>query len=192
MRTSHSAEEDESAVAALVAVAAATAKSRRSDRASVSPKADESSSRARRERKKPTVYTPQEGVPDREWQPDSSSISPQKKAEKKTEKKDEGPLPPKPKRGRPSRADIAAREAYAAYVAKSNSPPQKERKKPGPKPKKDKEKKPPPKKTTPPKKGPVIKPDTEGVGVLNRLPGTLFDCSACLDINKIKLEKKHE
>jgi len=187
VRTSHSAEEDESAVAALVAVAAATAKSRRSDRASVSPKADESSSRARRERKKPTVYTPQEGVPDREWQPDSSSISPQKKAEKKTEKKDEAPLPPKPKRGRPSRADIAAREAYAAYVAKSNSPPQKERKKPGPKPKKDKEKKPPPKKTTPPKKGPVIKPDTEGVGVLNRLPGTLFDCSACLDINKIKL-----
>eukprot|EP00577_Skeletonema_sp_RCC1716_P003644 CAMPEP_0113431370 /NCGR_PEP_ID=MMETSP0013_2-20120614/33549_1 /TAXON_ID=2843 ORGANISM="Skeletonema costatum, Strain 1716" /NCGR_SAMPLE_ID=MMETSP0013_2 /ASSEMBLY_ACC=CAM_ASM_000158 /LENGTH=1481 /DNA_ID=CAMNT_0000320359 /DNA_START=19 /DNA_END=4464 /DNA_ORIENTATION=+ /assembly_acc=CAM_ASM_000158 len=188
-RSSQSMEEDESAVAALVAVAAATANTRRSDRSAVTPKAEESSTRIRRERKKPTVYSPQEGVPDREWQPDGSSTSPQKKVGKKTEKKDEVPVPPKPKRGRPSRADIAAREAYAAYVAKSKSPPPKERKKPGPKPKreKEKEKKPPPKKATPPKKGPVIKPDTEGVGVLNRLPGTLFDCSACLDINKIKL-----
>jgi len=188
-RSSQSMEEDESAVAALVAVAAATANTRRSDRSAVTPKAEESSTRIRRERKKPTVYSPQEGVPDREWQPDGSSTSPQKKVGKKTEKKDEVPVPPKPKRGRPSRADIAAREAYAAYVAKSKSPPPKERRKPGPKPKreKEKEKKPPPKKATPPKKGPVIKPDTEGVGVLNRLPGTLFDCSACLDINKIKL-----
>jgi len=188
-RSSQSMEEDESAVAALVAVAAATANTRKSDRSAVTPKAEESSTRIRRERKKPTVYSPQEGVPDREWQPDGSSTSPQKKVGKKTEKKDEVPVPPKPKRGRPSRADIAAREAYAAYVAKSKSPPPKERKKPGPKPKreKEKEKKPPPKKATPPKKGPVIKPDTEGVGVLNRLPGTLFDCSACLDINKIKL-----
>mmetsp|Transcript_25217 Transcript_25217/g.37194 ORF Transcript_25217/g.37194 Transcript_25217/m.37194 type:complete len:1132 (-) Transcript_25217:403-3798(-) len=188
-RSSQSMEEDESAVAALVAVAAATANTRRSDRSAVTPKAEESSTRIRRERKKPTVYSPQEGVPDREWQPDGSSTSPQKKVGKKTEKKDEVPVPPKPKRGRPSRADIAAREAYAAYVAKSKSPPPKERRKPGPKPKKEKEKdkKPPPKKASPPKKGPVIKPDTEGVGVLNRLPGTLFDCSACLDINKIKL-----
>mmetsp|Transcript_7715 Transcript_7715/g.11895 ORF Transcript_7715/g.11895 Transcript_7715/m.11895 type:complete len:1482 (-) Transcript_7715:1929-6374(-) len=188
-RSSQSMEEDESAVAALVAVAAATANTRRSDRSAVTPKAEESSTRIRRERKKPTVYSPQEGVPDREWQPDGSSTSPQKKVGKKTEKKDEVPVPPKPKRGRPSRADIAAREAYAAYVAKSKSPPPKERRKPGPKPKKekDKDKKPPPKKASPPKKGPVIKPDTEGVGVLNRLPGTLFDCSACLDINKIKL-----
>jgi len=189
VRSSQSMEDDESAVAALVAVAAATANTRRSSRSADTPKAEESSTRIRRERKKPTVYSPQEGIPDREWQPDGPSTSPQKKGGKKTEKKDEVPLPPKPKRGRPSRAEIAAREAYAAYVAKSKSPPPKERKKPGPKPKKEKEKekKSPPKKAAPLKKGPVIKPDTEGVGVLNRLPGALFDCSACLDINKIKL-----
>lgn len=188
VRISQSAEDDESAVAALVAVAAATANTRRSARSAVAPKAEEINPRARRERKKPTVYSPQEGVPDREWQNDGSSTSPKKNAEKKSENKDEVPMPPKPKRGRPSRAEIAAREAYAAYVAKSKSPPPKERKKPGPKPKKkeEKEKKPPPKKSAL-KKGQVIKPDTEGVGVLNRLPGALFDCSACLDINKIKL-----
>ncbi|KAL3801016.1 hypothetical protein HJC23_002309 [Cyclotella cryptica] len=58
-------------------------------------------------------------------------------------------------------------------------------KKRGPKPgrKKKKKAKKPPKK--PPKK--KILPDTEGVGILNRLPGTLFDCSVCLDITKIKL-----
>ena len=183
VRNSQSMEEDESAAAALVAVATATASARRSDRNVV--KTAEVSARSRRERKKPTVYSPQEGVPDREWQGSSSSSSPKKVAKK--EKTEEVPLPPKPKRGRPSRADIAAREAYASYVAKSKSPPPKERKKPGPKPKKDKDKKPPPKKASQTKKGPVIKPATEGVGVLNRLPGALFDCSACLDINKIKL-----
>ncbi|KAL7485060.1 hypothetical protein ACHAW6_010688 [Cyclotella cf. meneghiniana] len=57
-------------------------------------------------------------------------------------------------------------------------------KKRGPKPgKKKKKAKKPPKKPLKKK----ILPDTEGVGVLNRLPGTLFDCSVCLDITKIKL-----
>jgi hypothetical protein len=178
-----------------VAVAAATAKTvRRSDRrasAETPPKPVENQ-RSRRERKKPTVYSPQEGVPDREWQADGASGTPQKKAAKKTEKKNEAPPLPKPRRGRPSRADLAAREAYAAYMAKSKSksPAPKEKKKPGRKPKKNKDKKPPPKKiASPPKKEAVAKttPNVEGVGALNRLPGSLFNCSACLDINKIKL-----
>lgn len=65
--------------------------------------------------------------------------------------------------------------------ADTKPPPKKRGPKPGKKKKKKKAKKPP----KPPKK--KILPDTEGVGVLNRLPGTLFDCSACLDIGAIKL-----
>ena len=117
------------------------------------------SGRVQRNRKKPTIYDPKTG-PDSGWNREEGTST-------------------------PAAASEATVETIETPVSRSDKPPPKKR---GPKPgsKKKKKKK---KKKTPPKKQakPKILPDTTGVGVLNRLPGTLFDCSACLDIGAIKV-----
>ena len=115
--------------------------------------------RIQRNRKKPTIYDPKTG-PDSNWNA-------------------EGVAAGASASDSPTEAKVKTTEATAA-PAETKPPP---KKKPGPKKKKKKRKK-----KAPPK--PIrqkIVPDTQGVGALNRLPGTLFDCSACLDICSIKI-----
>ena len=116
--------------------------------------------RVQRNRKKPTIYDPKTG-PDSDWNREEGTSTPAAAASGSNVETSETP------------------------IAKPEKPAPKKR---GPKPgskkkKKKKKKKAPPKKQSKPK----ILPDTTGVGVLNRLPGTLFDCSACLDIGAIKV-----
>lgn len=114
--------------------------------------------RIQRNRKKPTIYDPKTG-PDSVW---------------KSEEKPSPPAASTEKANAPEHTEVA--DTTTTPTPKKRGP------KPGKKKKKKKAKKPPKK---PVKK--KILPDTEGVGVLNRLPGALFDCSVCLDIGKIKL-----
>ena len=121
-----------------------------------------STGRIKRSRKKPTIYDPKTG-PDSGWKGEETADTPS------------------------SATVIETKVETPAIQAETKPTPQKR----GPKvvkKKKKKKKTKKAKKISPrkPEKKKIV-PDTEGVGILNRLPGTLFDCSACLDIRDIKL-----
>ena len=131
--------------------------------------------RVRRSRKKPPLFNPQDG-PDYSWR--SGDNTPENICGKAAGKDSGGPEHLRGG-GRPKKEDTAspAPATPASTFARRGRPPTKQTKGGGT-----------PKKNA--KRAPIKKETNDsiaGVGVLNRKPGSLFDCSACLDIGKIKI-----
>ena len=131
--------------------------------------------RMRRSRKKPPLFNPQDG-PDYSWR--SGDNTPENICGKAAGKDSGGPEHLRGG-GRPKKEDTAspAPATPASTFARRGRPPTKQTKGGGT-----------PKKNA--KRAPIKKETNDsipGVGVLNRKPGSLFDCSACLDIGKIKI-----
>ena len=131
--------------------------------------------RVQRSRKKPSLFNPQYG-PDHSWR--SGDNTPENICGEAAVKESGGP---EHIRGgaRPKKEDTAspAPATPASTFARRGRPPTKQTKGGGT-----------PKKNA--KRAPIKKETNDsiaGVGVLNRKPGSLFDCSACLDIGKIKI-----
>jgi len=153
--------------------------------------------RVQRSRKKPAIFQPLVGAA-REWRADGDNTPTkrQKISEKGSEDiqgeafKTNGP---EPLRGgaRPKKEETPAAAATTAETAKSSLTP--EKRGPGRPPSKHTKntasntvgEKKIAKRTLIKKK--ETNPNISGVGILNRKPGSLFDCSVCLDIGKIKL-----
>jgi len=131
--------------------------------------------RVQRSRRKPSLFNPQDG-PDYSWR--SGDNTPENRCGEAAGK-DSGRPEHIRGGGRPKKEDTAspAPATPASTFARRGRPPTKQTKGGGT-----------PKKNA--KRAPIKKETNDsiaGVGILNRKPGSLFDCSACLDIGKIKI-----
>ncbi|KAL7469516.1 hypothetical protein ACHAXS_009779 [Conticribra weissflogii] len=146
--------------------------------------------RVQRSRKRPTIFNPRSG-PDSGWRSEASTVA-QKGEEVAVEVAASAAAAPVKSPGIKAEmkgTPVATPVTKTGAVSAQNSTSSKKKKmKKGGRGKRGRKKK---DKKMKGRKKKIIKkemPDhVEGIGVLNRLPGSLFDCSVCLDIPKIKL-----